>query len=117
MNRLTGRRIDATSNAHVEQSMGDILTTPLASRVVRRPYGSGLPDLIDGPVNPAMRLRLFAAAAQAILRWEPRVRLRRIQLAMSAPGSASLRLQGVRTDLPRRPVFDLTFPLNPTSST
>lgn len=41
--RLTGRVID--QDAHLTQSITDILTTPKGSRVMRRDYGSRLADL------------------------------------------------------------------------
>ncbi|MDH1589714.1 GPW/gp25 family protein, partial [Stutzerimonas stutzeri] len=77
MNRATGTAIDST--AHIAQSIGDILTTPIGSRVMRRDYGSLLPDLIDAPFNDATRLQAYAAVAMALLRWEPRIRLSRVQ--------------------------------------
>lgn len=65
---------------HIRQSITDILTTPLGSRVMRRSYGSLLPELIDHPDNPANRLRLIAASAVALMTWEPRIRLSRINI-------------------------------------
>ncbi|SPX13597.1 Baseplate assembly protein W [Escherichia coli] len=51
--RYTGMNPDGTGNLndmeHLKQSVRDILTTPLASRVMRREYGSLVPDLIDEP--------------------------------------------------------------------
>ena len=52
MSRFTGEKLDPNSDAHLVQSIGDILTTPLGSRVLRRSYGSELPDLIDQPIEP-----------------------------------------------------------------
>ena len=53
--RYTGMNPDGTGNLndmeHLKQSVRDILTTPLASRVMRREYGSLVPDLIDEPMN------------------------------------------------------------------
>ncbi|MBB2777202.1 UNVERIFIED_ORG: phage baseplate assembly protein W, partial [Comamonas terrigena] len=43
MDRTTGRRISGID--HVRQSVADILTTPLGSRLERRNYGSLLPSL------------------------------------------------------------------------
>lgn len=51
-------------------SVKDILTTPLASRVMRRDYGSLVPDLIDEPQNDATRLQCMSAAVIALARWE-----------------------------------------------
>ena len=66
--------------AHLAQSITDILTTPIGSRVMRRDYGSNLPDLIDQPMNGFTRLRLFAATAGALQRWEPRIRVAQVEV-------------------------------------
>lgn len=79
LNKNTGQNI-TTTDAHIRQSIGDILTTPLGSRVMRRDYGSALPDLIDAPLNDKTTLRLYAATAAAIMRWEPRFKISAIAL-------------------------------------
>lgn len=78
MDRTTGRPLDGL--AHLAQSIADILSTPIGSRLQRREYGSRLPDLIDAPANAATRVQLFAATATALMRWEPRISLQRVQL-------------------------------------
>lgn len=91
MDRATGRRI--TGLQHLRQSVADILTTPLGSRLQRRSYGSLLPSLIDQPDNPATRLRLYSATVAALMRWEPRLRITRVQIAAGdAPGRVVLDL-------------------------
>ncbi|MGV6473532.1 GPW/gp25 family protein [Azotobacter vinelandii] len=93
MSRTTGQTIGDLE--HLRQSIADILGTPIGSRVMRRDYGSLLPELIDQPLNGATVTRLYAATATALIRWEPRVRLARVQLAHgSEPGSAVLTLEG-----------------------
>ncbi|MGL4827152.1 MAG: GPW/gp25 family protein, partial [Vibrionaceae bacterium] len=47
MNRFTGYSISELQ--HIKQSIQDILTTPLGSRVMRRDYGSAIFELIDQP--------------------------------------------------------------------
>lgn len=79
MNRQTGTAI--TTLEHIRQSMADILTTRIGSRVMRRDYGSQLVDLIDHPGNQATRLRAYAAITMSLMRWEPRVRISRVQLS------------------------------------
>lgn len=97
MSRSTGLAIGDLE--HLRQSIADILTTPLGSRVMRRDYGSLIPELIDQPLNGATVTRLYAATATALIRWEPRLRLSRVQLSLgSEPGSAVLDLDGVRVD-------------------
>jgi len=97
MSRTTGRAL--SDSAHLAQSIGDILTTPLGSRVMRREYGSLLPDLIDAPFNDTTRLQAYAATAMALMRWEPRIRLSRVQLSLGEqPGQAYLDVEGSRTN-------------------
>lgn len=94
---ITGKAIEG--DAHLAQSVRDILTTPLGSRIGRREYGSELMALIDAPVTPSTRLRLFAATALALLRWEPRLRLSGMALSPGgAAGTFLLTLDGQRTD-------------------
>jgi phage baseplate assembly protein W len=70
MNAATGAAI--SDDDHIRQSIADILTTPLGSRIQRRDYGSRLPDLLDYPI-PVILLPLIGATAMAIQQFEPRV--------------------------------------------
>ncbi len=113
MSRTTGRALDG--EAHLRQSIADILTTPIGARVMRRDYGSLLPDLIDQPFNGSTQVRLYGATAMALMRWEPRLRPTRIQLRAGAePGTFELDIEGERTDLPApSDRMRLTVPLRP----
>ncbi|MDR3002745.1 MAG: GPW/gp25 family protein [Acidovorax sp.] len=91
MNVNTGRSIGYT--AHISQSIADILTTPIGSRLMRRRYGSFIPALIDRPATPANILRLQAATAQAIMKHEPRTRLRRAVFSFDANGRALMQIE------------------------
>ena len=79
---------------HLRQSIRDILTTPIGSRVMRRTYGSRLFELVDAPLNAAVIARIVAAAAEAIDTWEPRYRVRRIRVAAAGDAHISLDLDG-----------------------
>jgi len=74
MDRATGKQL--SGDEHLAQSIADILSTPLGSRVMRRDYGSLLPELLDRPLTAATRLLCAQATALAIARWEPRVTVR-----------------------------------------
>lgn len=76
---------------HVVQSIRDILTTPIGSRVMRREYGSELPLLIDRPMTQKVVLAVYAATAIALARWEPRFVLTGVALR-EADGNGRLRL-------------------------
>lgn len=96
LNAITGRRIADLS--HIEQSIRDILTTPVGSRVMRRDYGSNIPDLIDQPMNGATLLRLSAAAYVAIRRWEPRVSLSALSFTVGTAGQLTAALDVALAD-------------------
>lgn len=97
MSNGSGRTLE--SRQHLEQSIADVLTTPIGSRVMRREYGSQLADLIDWPLNSATRLQAYAATAMALMRWEPRIRLSRVKLNLGdVAGQAILDLEGTLTD-------------------
>ncbi|PHM38585.1 GPW/gp25 family protein [Xenorhabdus innexi] len=80
---------------HIRQSITDILMTPLGSRVMRREYGSLLPDLIDQPQNPALRLKIMSACYMALLHWEPRIRLDTINYLRADWGELVVEISGV----------------------
>ena len=76
MNRQTGKNISLS--AHIMQSLGDILTTPVGSRVMRRDYGNRGIELIDAPVNGATIMQLVSRSISAIVKHEPRIEIIKI---------------------------------------
>lgn len=99
MNRESGAGI--SDLAHIRQSIRDILTTRIGTRVMRRDYGSLVPELIDQPFNGATQLKLMAATIMAIIRWEPRVIVKKIEISLDADGKTILDMQAERRDGPR----------------
>jgi hypothetical protein len=93
----TGRALEGV--AHLIQSVARILSTPLGSCIERRDFGAELFDLIDAPSNAATRVRLFAAIATALMRWEPRIKLVRVGFVIdpAAPGTVVVEIEGVTT--------------------
>ena len=88
----TGAPLDGAR--HLEQSVRDILTTPVGSRVMRRDYGSELPRLVDAPLDGATLVRIYAASAEALERWEPRLALDRVEAVAFEAGRLTLELAG-----------------------
>ena len=76
MNRRTGKAL--SDWAHVVQSVEDILTTPKLTRVWRREYGGKGTYLQDKPGTPDTLITFTNVLGEAIDRWEPRYRLRRV---------------------------------------
>ena len=83
MDMHTGAPLDDFD--HIRQSVAKIITTPIGSRVMRRPYGSLIPALIDAPINERVRLLIMAATATAVIKWEHRIRPAHVQLAADGP--------------------------------
>lgn len=92
INAADGKRLGGID--HLRQSLRDILTTPVGSRVMRRDYGSRLYELVDAPLNRDTIAQLYAATAEAIRRWEPRFKLSSVRIVSSEVGSVELDLTG-----------------------
>ena len=108
MNRETGAALGTLD--HIAQSMTDILTTRIGTRVMRREYGSLLPELVDHPFNDVTRLRVYAATVMALMRWETRISLSRVQfLGANLQGQSALDLEGSVIDTNEE--FSMSIPL------
>ena len=92
MNRVTGASLSGID--HLRQSIVDVLTTPVGSRVMHRDYGSELFDVIDAPINQRTLVDIYTATAKALQRWEPRFNLTRVYVEKIALGRVHLRLEG-----------------------
>lgn len=93
MSATTGKRLSGIE--HIQQSVADILSTPVGSRVMRREYGSLLPSLIDQPLNGVTLLRAYAAVITALNQWEPRLRIIGLNRQVDAAGRAFIDIRGV----------------------
>ena len=83
MNRSDG--LTVTDLEHISQSIGDILRTPVGSRVMRRDY-------------------------MAVLKWEPRVTLSSVTTARSFDGRMTVTLTGQHNDTGQP--LSLTIPVS-----
>ena len=89
----TGKSL--TGLDHLRQSITDILTTPIGSRVMRRDYGSKLPELVDAPMNGQTIVDIYAATAEALGNWEPRIQVTQVLLTSAAVGQVAIDLAGI----------------------
>lgn len=92
MDTNTGRALSGID--HLKQSVRDILTTPIGSRVMRRDYGSRLFELIDNPTNPETMADIVAESAQALRKWESRIEVSRVIVTSAQPGAVMLTING-----------------------
>ena len=89
----TGRAA-ADSIESIRISIGEILMTPIGSRVMRRDFGSYIPRLLDQPLIAPTIILLYAAAAMAIMAHENRITLTDFDFD-SAGASATLIINAV----------------------
>ena len=66
--------------------------------MLRRAYGSRLADLMGRPVNRQTLLDIYAATAEALARWEPRIRLIRVQVLEATATGVTLGLHWTGKD-------------------
>lgn len=99
MNSKSGRTI--TDMDHINQSIKDILTTPIGSRIERRNYGSLLFLLLDNPNTEATKLRVISATVLALTQWEPRIKLDTVDVFPDKE-KLSLQITGSRIDKPNQ---------------
>jgi hypothetical protein len=93
INRSSGEVL--TDWEHVMQSILDIMTTPIGTRVMRRDYGSNIPDLIDRPQGRDTVLEVALALGEALEKWEPRFRLSSVYISdAGADGEMTLSVMG-----------------------
>jgi len=103
VNNRTGKRLSGV--AHLRQSVSDILTTPIGSRVLVRDYGSDLFSLVDNPRDDLTRLQIIAASATALARWETRLKVTRVLVSFpDGESGCVLDIEGINkeTHLPVR---------------
>jgi hypothetical protein len=93
MDRATGRML--TGVDELEQSIDEILGTPLGDRVMRAEFGSNLFKLTDNVgLTPGGRAKVAQSCAEAIRRWETRVRLDRVTTEGTSDGAITQTLYG-----------------------
>jgi uncharacterized protein len=94
LDRRTGQVL--TGRAHTLQSLGEIMSTAFEDRVMRRDFGSIVPDIIDHNLTPDIMLRLVAGIADACLKHEPNIRITDATLlSIGADGSLNIWLDGI----------------------
>ena len=92
MNITTGADISEIN--HLKQSISNILTTPIGSRVMRRDYGSNLFNKIDHPVNGELIAEIYLNIVESLFIWEPRFELDQVAVQSIENGKITIDLEG-----------------------
>ncbi|OAV00225.1 MULTISPECIES: GPW/gp25 family protein [Moraxella] len=96
ISRNNGEKIDYVDQ--IRQSITDILTTPIGSRVMRREYGSLLPELIDQPFNDAVILMCYSAIYSALHDWEDRIVIEQVGIERMSHGQVVVNIDASFSD-------------------
>ena len=76
---ITSGQILVSNLTDINNSVLNIVNTPVGTRYRQPAYGSSLNWLLMGPVSPDTAFNIEASLVQAIERWEPRVQIIRDQ--------------------------------------
>ncbi len=91
MDAETGRAL--TGEAHLRQSILGVLSTPVGTRAMLREFGAGVIESFGAPALAASPA-IYAAAAEALSRWEPRLDVTRLTIREEADGHVVVRVEG-----------------------
>lgn len=92
MNVHTGRSI--ADMDHLRQSITDILSTPIGSRVMRRDYGSRLFKRLDAPLTGELLAEIYADVVEALFSYEPRFEVSNVSVVSMENGHLILDVTG-----------------------
>ena len=92
MNITSGKTISEI--AHIKQSIANILTTPIGSRIMRRDYGSRLFEKIDRPINGELIAEIYSDVIEALFIWEPRFEVEQVTVHSIEKGKITIDLEG-----------------------
>lgn len=104
MDRSTGKPLAGTD--HIRQSIVDILTTPLGTRVMLPEYGSNLFNHVDNPTDPSLAMKIMMASAGALARWEPRVRVESVNVKAIGVGKITILIVATDVETQKRLEFN-----------
>ena len=92
MNINTGRSIEDME--HLRQSITNILSTPIGSRIMRREYGSRLFKRLDAPLTGELLAEIYADVVEALFSYEPRIEVTNVSVVSMDQGHLRLDVTG-----------------------
>ncbi|MBO4480901.1 MAG: GPW/gp25 family protein [Alphaproteobacteria bacterium] len=92
MNINTGRTI--SDMEHLRQSITNILSTPIGSRIMRRDYGSRLFKRLDAPLTGELMAEIYADVVEALFSYEPRFEVTNVSVVSMDQGHLILDVTG-----------------------
>jgi len=100
MDRTSGTSLSGSE--HLQQSVDDIITTRIGTRLMRRTYGCNALNRLDRPFTPDTKLDMIADIAEALNTWETRLRIDSIDITFNfdpvSKPYAYIEIEGTNTD-------------------
>ena len=93
VDRRTGRAISGID--HLYQSIADLITTRIGSRVMRPEYGSHLSAMVDLGITPGLASSYQAEVSRAIQRWYPIFSVKSVRAVSITGGQITFSIAGV----------------------
>ena len=79
---------------HLRQSITNILSTPIGSRIMRRDYGSRLFKRLDAPLTGELLAEIYADVVEALFSYEPRFEVTNVSVVSMDQGHLILDVTG-----------------------
>ena len=92
MDRASGKPL--ADLLHLRQSITDILSTPIGSRIMRRDYGSRLFKRLDAPLTGELLAEIYADVVEALFSYEPRFEVTNVSVVSIDQGHLILDVTG-----------------------
>ena len=92
MDRASGKPL--ADLLHLRQSITDILSTPIGSRIMRREYGSRLFKRIDSAITGELIAEIYADVVEALFNYEPRFEATNVTVVSMDNGHLVLDITG-----------------------
>jgi uncharacterized protein len=108
----TGTLVSASGEEKIRAAVRTILSTALGERVMRPDFGSELHNQVFASINAATLGDLASSVRQALIAWEPRIKVQDVQVseAQAAEGILSISVDyRVRSTDTR---FNLVYPFH-----
>ena len=105
-----GRLTVSAEEAKIQESILIILGTAQGERVMRPDFGSRLHELVFAPINSTTRSLAANYVTRALVAWEPRIDVRRVDVADDLAEDGALQINIEYEVRATNSMFNLVYP-------
>jgi phage baseplate assembly protein W len=100
----------SSEEAKIQESIMIILGTARGERVMRPDFGSRLHELVFAPINSSTRSLAANYVTEALVAWEPRIDVRRVDVARHLAEDGALHINIEYEVRATNSIFNLVYP-------